>query len=93
MFFRDFVNLRISLVELDCKIIERYNDVKNLINGVDGFKGMDVLNGIPFLNLASQIFDGMIKIFGSNKVFFKENAFRLSNCLVMSLRLRNDHGS
>ena len=31
-------------------------------------------------------------VYRDNKVFFKENAFRLSNCLVMSLRLRNAHG-
>ena len=65
--FRDFVNLGLSLIEIDGDFTATYNKVKGIINRVDGLKTLDILDGIPYLNLATSLVDGLITAFGKNE--------------------------
>lgn len=64
--FRDFVNLGINLVEIDGDLLETYNKVKGIVSGVEGLETLDVLNGIPYLDVATSLVDGVINVFGKN---------------------------
>jgi hypothetical protein len=64
--FNDWVNLKFDLYELDTDADVYYDKIKNVINGVPEIKNLNVLNGIPYLNLATKLFDGIIKTFGKN---------------------------
>ena len=65
--FRDFVNLGLKLVEIDSDLSETYNKVKGIVNGVEGLETLDVLNGIPYLEVATGLVDGIINVFGKNE--------------------------
>ena len=41
---------------------EYYERIKGVIDGVPEIKELDILKGIPYLNLATKLFDGIIKI-------------------------------
>lgn len=64
--FREWINLRIDLYELDTDAAEYYNKIKSVIDGVPEVKNLDVLAGIPYLGVATKLFDGIIKTFGRN---------------------------
>ncbi len=64
--FRDFINLGIELIEIDSDLKDTYNKIKGIIDGVDGLKTLDVINGIPYLNVATGLVDGVINVFGQN---------------------------
>lgn len=64
--FKDFVNLKFDLYELDSDADQYFNKIKSVINGVPEIKNLDVLKGIPYLNLATQLFDSIITTFGKN---------------------------
>ncbi len=64
--FQDFVNLKFDLYELDSDADQYFNKVKSVINGVPEIKNLNVLKGIPYLNLATQLFESIITTFGKN---------------------------
>ena len=64
--FQEWINLKIDLYELDTDAAEYYKRIKSVIDGVPEIKNLDVLAGIPYLNVATKLFDGIIKTFGKN---------------------------
>ena len=64
--FREWINLRVDLFEMDKNSDEYFNKVKSVINGVPEIKDLDILKGIPYLNLATQLFESVIRVFGKN---------------------------
>ncbi len=64
--FEDFINLRFDLYELDTDADVYFNKVKSVINGVPEMRNLDILKGIPYLNLATQLFDSIVTVFGKN---------------------------
>jgi hypothetical protein len=64
--FSDWINLKFDLFELDTDAEVYYNKVKGVIDTVPELRNLDILNGIPYLNLASKLFEGIIKTFGKN---------------------------
>lgn len=64
--FQDWINVKIELYELDTDASEYYSKIKGVIDKVPEVKNLDILKGIPYLNLASQLFDGIITTFGRN---------------------------
>lgn len=64
--FNDWINLKFDLFELDTDAEVYYNKVKGVIDTVPELRNLDILNGIPYLNLASKLFEGIIKTFGKN---------------------------
>ncbi|MCS4168515.1 hypothetical protein [Sphingobacterium sp. BIGb0116] len=64
--FTDFVNLKFDLFEVDKDVDVYYDKVKKVIDSVPEMRTLDILNGIPYLNLATKLFDGIIKAFGKN---------------------------
>lgn len=64
--FTDFVNLKFDLFEVDKDVDVYYDKVKKVIDSVPEMRTLDILNGIPYLNLATKLFDGIIKTFGKN---------------------------
>lgn len=64
--FKEWVNLKIDLFELDTDASEYYERVKTVIDGVPEMKSLDVLSGIPYLNVATKLFDSIITTFGKN---------------------------
>ena len=51
---------------MDSDASEYYGKIKEVIEEVPEIKNLDVLKGIPYLNLATQLFDGIITTFGKN---------------------------
>lgn len=64
--FSDWINLRFDLFELDTDAEVYYNKVKGVVDSVPELRNLDILNGVPYLNLASKLFEGIIKTFGKN---------------------------
>ncbi len=64
--FEEWVNLAFDLFELDTDATVYYDKIKSVIDGVPEIKSLDVLMGIPYLNLATKLFDGIIRTFGKN---------------------------
>jgi hypothetical protein len=63
---QDWVTLSFELYELDSDASEYYGKIKGVIENIPEIKNLDVLKGIPYLNLATQLFDGIITTFGRN---------------------------
>ncbi len=63
---QDWINLKFELYELDTDSSEYYARIKGVIEKVPEIKSLDILKGIPYLNLATQLFDGIITTFGRN---------------------------
>jgi len=64
--FEKWINLRFDLYELDTDADEYFGKVKQVINGVPEIKNLDILKGIPYLNLATSLFESIINTFGKN---------------------------
>jgi len=64
--FRDWINLKIDLFELDKGADEYYKKIKGSLDNVPEIKNLDILKGIPYLNIATSLFEGLIKTFGKN---------------------------
>jgi len=64
--FQDWVTLSFELYELDSDASEYYGKIKGVIEDIPEIKNLDILKGIPYLNLATQLFDGIITTFGKN---------------------------
>lgn len=78
--FIECANLGVDLYEMDKGSDEYYERIKGVIDGVLEIKELDILKGIPDLNLATKLFDGIIKTFGKNpddQVTRKENKIDL----------------
>ncbi len=63
---RDWVNLRFDLYELDTDSSVYYEKIKSVLTNVPEINNLDVLKGIPYLNLATHLFEGVINTFGKN---------------------------
>ena len=64
--FDEHVNLGFNLYEMDTDASVYYEKIKSVIEGVPEIQSLNVLNGIPYLGLATKLFDGIIKTFGKN---------------------------
>jgi len=64
--FENWINLRFDLFEVDTDAEVYFKKVKDVVNGVPEIKNLDILKGIPYLNLATQLFDSIINTFGKN---------------------------
>ena len=64
--FEDWVNLNVDLYELDTDASKYYERIKSIIDGVPEIKDLNVLKGIPYLNLATKLFEGIVRVFGKN---------------------------
>lgn len=64
--FEEWVNLGFDLYEMDTDAGVYYDKIKKVIDGVPEIKNLDVLKGIPYLDLATNLFDGIIRTFGRN---------------------------
>ncbi|REC61867.1 hypothetical protein DRF65_14140 [Chryseobacterium pennae] len=64
--FADYINLKFDLFELDTDAEVYYNKIKGVFDSVPELKTLDILNGIPYLSLATKMFEGIIKTFGKN---------------------------
>lgn len=64
--FREWINLKFDLFEIDQDASEYFNKIKGVIDDVPEIKDIDALKGIPYLNVATQLFEGVIKTFGKN---------------------------
>jgi hypothetical protein len=62
----EWANLGVDLYEMDTDASVYYEKIKGVIDGVPEIKSLDVLKGIPYLGLATSLFDGIIKTFGKN---------------------------
>jgi hypothetical protein len=63
---QDWVTLSFELYELDSDASEYFAKIKGVIDEVPEIKNLDILKGVPYLNLATQLFDGIITTFGKN---------------------------
>lgn len=63
---QEWINLKVELFELDTDASVYYQKIKGVIDKVPEIKSLDILKGIPYLNLATQLFDGIITTFGRN---------------------------
>jgi hypothetical protein len=66
LILQDWVTLNVELYELDSDASKYYGKIKDVIEKVPEIKNLDILKGIPYLNLATQLFDGIIHTFGKN---------------------------
>jgi hypothetical protein len=66
LLLQDWVTLSVELYELDSDASEYYSKIKGVIDDIPEIKNLDILKGIPYLNLATQLFDGIITAFGTN---------------------------
>lgn len=66
LLIQEWVTLSFELYELDSDASEYYGKIKGVIEGVPEIQSLDILKGIPYLNLATQLFDGIIRTFGRN---------------------------
>ena len=64
--FREHVNVKVDLFELDEDVSKSYAQLKQVIDSVPELKTLDVLSGLPYLSLAAKLFDGIITTFGKN---------------------------
>ncbi len=61
-----WINLKFDLYELDTDADVYFGKIKQVINGVPEIKNLDVLKGIPYLNLATSLFESIINTLGRN---------------------------
>ena len=64
--FREWINLRIDLFELDTDANVYYDKIRSVIDGVPEIRNLDVLAGIPYVGVASKLFEGIVRTFGKN---------------------------
>jgi len=64
--FREWINLKFDLFEIDEDASVYFDKIKGVIEGVPEIKDIDALKGIPYLNVATKLFEGVIKTFGKN---------------------------
>jgi hypothetical protein len=67
LMFRNRLDLGFELIELDSDPKDKYQQIKNSIDTESGRQLLDVLNGVPYVQLATRIADGLIQAFGKNE--------------------------
>lgn len=86
----EFVSLRISLFELDSNLSEYFDRVKSVIDD-SGLAKVDVLKGIPYLDVGTKLVESLVRNFGKNpddELWGELPIFQLSP-LIGSAFLRN----
>lgn len=58
------LRLEIELIEVDQGVQNGYKNMKQVVDKVPQLKTLDVINGIPYLGLATSLFEGVIDVFG-----------------------------
>lgn len=64
--FENWINMKFDLFEIDTDADVYYKKVKEVVNKVPEVKNIDILKGIPYLNLATHLFESIITTFGKN---------------------------
>lgn len=59
-------NLSFDLYEMDKDASEYYDRFKSVLDRVPEIRGLDVLKGMPYLSLATNLFNGVVEVFGEN---------------------------
>lgn len=62
---REFMEVGLNLVELDKNLADAYSKVAAVIEE-SGLSQIDAINSIPYLKVATKLFDGLIREFGKN---------------------------
>lgn len=65
--FQEWINLRFRLHELDDDLVDAYKKARTVIADVPELKHIDVFNGLPYVNVATSLFDRLVKTFGKNR--------------------------
>lgn len=63
--FQEWINLRFSLVELDGKFVEAFGKVTEVVKS-SGLTSIDVLKGVPYLEVGTKLVEGLVSKFGTN---------------------------
>ncbi|RYP88652.1 hypothetical protein EKO23_01820 [Nocardioides guangzhouensis] len=63
--FENFVNLRLGLIELDSDLSVYFDKVKKVIDD-SGLAQVDVLKGIPYLDVGTKLVNSLVQNFGKN---------------------------
>jgi hypothetical protein len=64
--FKEHVDIHVNLFELDDDLSSSYHQAQQIVSGVSEFNILDVARGIPYLNIATGLFEGMLGTFGKN---------------------------
>ena len=64
--FKEHVDIHVNLFELDEELSDSYHKTKQIVSGVSEFTIVDVARGVPYLNIATGLFEGMLGTFGKN---------------------------
>ena len=62
---REYFDLGLDLVELDKNLSDTYSKVAKVVDD-SGLSGIDAINSIPYIKVATKLFDGLIRTFGKN---------------------------
>lgn len=63
--FEEYVNLRFALVELDTDIDVYFDKILKVVKD-SGLSQIDVLKGIPYLNVGTKLIESVVHTFGKN---------------------------
>lgn len=64
--FSDYVNLRFGLTELDGDAATYFDKVQSVLKDIPEVKQLDVLKGIPYLEVGTKLVEGIVRTFGRN---------------------------
>jgi hypothetical protein len=64
--FGDYLNLRFGLTELDGDAGPFLDKVQSVLRDVPELKQLDILKGIPYLELGTKLVEGILRTFGRN---------------------------
>jgi hypothetical protein len=62
LLLQDWMTLSVRLYEMDPDGSD-YGTIKTVFEKVPEIQNLDVLNGVPYLNIAAKLFDGVIRTF------------------------------
>lgn len=65
MLINQFLELELDLVELDKHLKDGYSKVMKIVTD-SGLENIDAINSIPYIKVATKLFDGIITTFGKN---------------------------
>lgn len=65
LLMREYLELGFNLIELDRQSVETYGKVATIVRD-SGLDKIDALNSIPYLKVATRLFDGTIRTFGKD---------------------------
>jgi hypothetical protein len=64
--FREHVDIHVNLFEIDEDLSASYHQAQQIVSGISEFNILDVARGVPYLNIATGLFEGMLGTFGKN---------------------------